>query len=441
MSATPTFVSAQTWDIETCINHAIAHNIQIKQASTNVDVSKLNKQQAKFNYLPSLSAGVGYNASFGRSLDQTTYQFIDNGAVNNVNASFSLGTQVFAGMAKLHTLRQSDLNLMAAVQDVERIKNEITMAITAAYLQILYNKEQVANSKNQIELIVEQIDRTHKLVQAGSVALGAQLELEAQLATERYNLVSYENTLTNSMLNITQLLELRNIPQFDIATPDVSSIIDTPITSNVDEVNEVAQILPQIRISELKRQSAEYDVKLAQSRYYPTLSFNASYGSSYSDARQRPQFAPDGTTVMGAYPFLNQFGDNASTSLSLSMQIPIFNGLTTRRNVSIARLGVINGEYAEQLAKDKLYKEIQQAYTDATGALNRYQSATANVKSSEESFRYATQKFSAGATNSVDYTTAKNNLLNAQSMMLQAKYEYVFRVKLLDFYKGVPITL
>lgn len=430
------------WDIEKCINYAIDHNIQVKQASTNVELNKLEKQQAKFNYLPTLGASVGYGASFGRSLDPTTYNFIENTTVNNVNASASIGTQVFAGMSKLYALQKSGINLLASVQDVERIKNEITVSIAAAYLQILYNKEQISNSENQINVINEQIERTKKMVAAGSVPLGAQLELEAQAATERYNLVTYQNNHANSMLTLTQLLELKNAPNFDILIPDVSSIIEAPVIANVDEVNDQAQVLPEIRGSEFRLQASELDVKLAQARYYPTLNFNLNYGSSYSDVRQRPQLGPDGTSITyGAYPFLDQMSDNASTSLSFSMQIPIFNGLTTRRNVNAARLNVENSRNSLSLAKDKLYKEIQQAYTDATGALNRYHSAVASVKSSEESFHYAQERFANGAIPSIDYTTAQNNLLNAQSMMLQAKYEYVFRIKLLDFYKGVPITL
>lgn len=433
--------SSQVWSIEKCIRHAIDHNIQVKQAMTSVDVNKLNKEQAKFNYLPSLSASVGYNASFGRSLDQTTYQYIDNKTVNNVNGSLSLGTQVFAGMSKLYNLKKSDLNLLASIQDVERIKNEITVALAAAYLQVLYNKEQISTSRNQIEVISEQITRTRKLVDAGSLPLGAVLELEAQLATEKYTLVSHQNNLDNSTLTITQLLELPDMAGFEIETPDVESIVAEAVIADVKSVNEQAQNLPQITASELRLKAAEMDVKIAKSRYYPTLNFNASYGSSYSDARQRPQLTPTGEVYYTGYPFFNQLGDNANAGLALSMQIPIFNGLTTRRNVHVSKLNVQSKDYDLKLAQNKLYKEIQQAYTDATGALNRFTSASTGVQSSQESFRYAEQKFSAGATTSVDYVTAKNNLLNAQSAMLQAKYEYIFRVKLLDFYKGIPITL
>lgn len=429
------------WSIEQCIDHAIKNNIQIKQALTTVDVNKLNKTQARFNYLPSLSGSASYGASFGRSLDPTTYQFVDNGAVNNVNGSISLNTQVFAGMSKLYSLRKSEINLLASIQDVEHLKNEIMVSISASYLQILYNKEQISNSQNQIDVLVEQIDNISKKVEAGSIPYGAQLELEAQLANEKYNLVSNENTMANSLLTLTQLLELKSTNNFDIEIPDVSSIIDAPIIANVDQVNEQAQILPRIQASELRMQASELDIKLAKARYYPTLNFGASYGSSYSDARQRPLLSPDGSIFYGAYPFVSQLADNASSAISLSMQIPIFNGLTTRRNVNIAKLNAQNSKYSLNLEKNKLYKEIQQAYTDATAALKRYQSAMASVKSNEESFHYAEKKFTAGVSTSVDYTTAKNNLLNAQSMMLQAKFEYVFRIKLLDFYKGIPITL
>ncbi|CDN31019.1 Outer membrane efflux protein [Mucinivorans hirudinis] len=435
------FAQGGLWSLEQCIYHAIENNLQVKQAVNNVDANKLNLEQAKFNYLPSLSGSAGYNLSFGRSLDPTTYQFIDSKAVNNFSSSLSLGTQLFAGMSKRYSLQRSELNLMASVQDVQKAANDISVAVAAAYLQILYNKEQVANSQNQLLVIGEQVARTKKLVEAESVPMGALLDLEAQFAAESYNLVNYKNILANSVLNLTQLLELKNNDGFDIEVPSVDALIGEAPAENVEDINDAAQELPQIKASKLRLEIAQTDIKLAQARLYPTINLGASYGSSFSDARQRPVMTTTGQIYYEKYPFFDQMGDNANSAIQISMQIPIFNALTARRNVSLAQVSARNTEITMQTAKNQLYKEIQQAYTDATSASSRYESAQASVLSSSQSFDYAQKRFDAGAINAVDYITAKNALLTAQSMMLQAKYEYIFRVKLLDFYKGVPITL
>lgn len=440
-----TFYTAQAqqnvWTIEKCIDHALENNLQVKQGMTTVEMKRLGVEQAKFNYLPSLNANSGYTRSMGRSLDPTTYQFINNQSVSNVNAGLSLGIKVFGGMENLHSLRKSELNLMASIQDNERTKNDITISVAAAFLQILYSKEQVQNSRNQLVSIDSLLVQTKKLVDAGSRPLGSFLEIQAQMAAEQYNLVNYENQLANNILSLTQLLELRSTEGFDVQVPDVTELLTSASIAGIDSTYEKALSLPQITSAKLRRDIAEKDVLLAKAKLYPSLSFGANYGSSYSDARTKPQFAPDGSTIYSAYPFFEQFGDNASASLQLSLQIPIFNALSARRGVSQARQGLLSSEYSVAQEKNKLFKDIQQSYTDATGAKTRFQSAQVSVSSNEEAFRYAERKLAAGATTAVDYTTAKNNLLNAQSMMLQAKYEYIFRVKILDFYRGVSITL
>lgn len=436
------------WSLEQCIEHAIQHNLQVKQGITAVEVGEIERQQAKLNYLPSLSASSGYNLSFGRSLDPTTYQYISNQAVSNVNIGLSLGTQLFAGMQKMHTLRRSELNLMASIQDVERIKNEITIAVAAAYLQVLYNNEQIAVSENQIVTLRQQIDRTNRLVEAGSLPLGNRLELDAQLATEQYNLVNSRNQRTNSLLTLTQLLEMRDVPNFDIQTPDMERLaqtivrLDTDSTAgDIEPIFQAALGLPQVEVERIRRNIAQRDISIARARYYPTLSLGANYGSSYSDARQRPQLSPDGTIFYGKYPFIDQLTDNASSAIQMSLSIPIFNALSTRNNVRRSKIMFKNASLGVDQAENRLYKEIQQALSDANGAISRYRSAHSSVTSNEESFRYAQQKFDAGATTAVDFNIAKNNLITAQSMMIQAKYEYIFKVKILDFYQGKPITL
>lgn len=436
-------VGAEPWSLERCIEHAEQHNIQVRQGATDVRLSELSVQQSKWDYSPSLGANASYSANFGRSLDPTTYNFVNNQSVNNVNGSVSLSTQLFGGMRKLHTLKQAEFNLRASVQDVEKIKNEVTLSVAAAYLQILYNREQIINSESQIATLDDQVTRTRKLVDAGSSPMGALLDLESQRASEQYNLVSYRNTYDLAVLTLTQLLELRGAgaDDFAVEVPVLDDLKKIDSHSTLDDIYSLALSLPQIEAAKLRLDAADRGVDLARSRYYPTLDAGAQFGSSFSDARQKPQLGADGQTYYDKYPFFDQLGDNSSSAIQISLNIPIFSGLTTRRNVGVAKVRKLQSQLALALTEDQLYKEIGQALSDASGALERFRAAESSVAAAMESFAYATTKFSAGATNSVDYNTAKNNLIAAESMRTQAKYEYIFKTKILDFYKGIPIKL
>ncbi|WP_297627525.1 TolC family protein [uncultured Rikenella sp.] len=420
------------------------HNLQVRQGWNLVEGARVDHLQTKLNYLPNLNAGIGYNASFGRSLDPTTYNYVSGQTVQNASGSLSLSTNLFAGMQKLHNLRRAEFSLAASVQEVERIKDEITIAVAAAYLQVLYNREQVAVSENRVAILERQIERTTQLVEAGSLPIGNRLELEAQLAAEQYNLVNYRNQRVNSVLTLTQLLELRDVPDFEVAVPDsavLAAEMDGQQLREVGEIYGMALKLPRIEVVKWQRKMAEQDVALARARYYPSLSFGASYGSSWSDARLKPQLGADGTPYYTKYPFFEQLDDNASSALQFSLSVPIFGGLNVRNNVRKAKIGLRNADLAVKQAENQLYKEIQQAWSDARGAWERYRSAESSVTSNAEAFRNTEQKFDAGAATAVDYNVAQNNLAEAQSLMLQARYDYIFKMKILDFYRGVEITL
>lgn len=433
------FAHAQQWTLESCIRYAIENNIQVKQSAIDIENSKIGVTQSKLDYIPSLGASVAHSINFGRSLDPTTYNFINNQTVNTLNGGVSLQTIAFAGMTKLHNLAKSKLNLQAYVAQNEKLKNDIALSVTAAFLQVLYTAEQVSNSQSQIELLTSQLAQTIKLVDAGSLPLGSRLELESQLAQENYNLTSYVNQSDLSILDLKQLLEIRDMPNFEIITPDLTELKTNPV-ADLESTYQKALSLPEIEYAKLSRDIAKEDVSLAKANFYPTLSMGANYGSTWSDARTKPQLTPDGV-IQTYYPFFSQLGDNASSSIQLSLNIPIFNSLKTQNNLKVAKWNRQKSELSIVNAENKLYKEIQQARADAIAAQQKYVSATASVTSSQKSFEYAQQKFSAGATTSVDYNTAKNNLIIATSAQTQAKYEFILKSKVLDFYNGIPITL
>ncbi len=430
----------QKWNITQCIEQATVNNLRVSQAIVDVKTAKLGIETAKLDYIPSIGASSNFNTNFGRALDPTTYQFSSNETVLNFSGGAQMNTTIFGGMAKKHTLEKSKLTEQSAQKTVEKLQNEITIAVAGSYLQILFNKEMIQTSKSQIELIEEQVVRSKQKVDAGTLPLGDLMEIQAQLSAEKYNLVKLQNQHATSKLGLMQLMEIREFKGFDIVIPSIPALSPF-IMSGFNEVYTKALELPRIEVATLQSLSSKRDVSLAKAARYPSLSFSANYGSSWSDARQKPDMSPSGNVTYGKYPFIEQLGDNASGSVGVSLMIPIFNGMKAQHGVQNAVWRQKKSEIALLQAKDILYKEIQQAYLDAKGAYERYVSASEAVESSQEAFDYAQVRYDSGAATSLDYNTSKNKLILATSQQLQAKYEYIFKLKILEFYVGKPIEL
>jgi len=300
------------------------------------------------------------------------------------------------------------------------------------YLQILLNKELVAANENQLNITLQQIEKTKKLVDAGSVAKGNLLQIEAQAAQEELSLINTKNQLETSYLNLTQLLELKTPGGFEIVAPAINVDPNSVIEGNIDEIYLIAEKnRPEIRSSELKLSASEYDLKIAKGGRSPRLSLNYSLNTRYTYISNQP----------GTESFQTQLKNNKNSGVGLSLNIPILNGWQVNKNISNSKLNVESSQYTLEGTKKQLYKTIQQAYTDASASLKKFNSSLKAVTSTEESFRYTEQKFNVGMVTSVDYNAAKTQLLNAQSAMSQAKYEFVFKTKVLDFYKGIPLNL
>jgi outer membrane protein len=333
--------------------------------------------------------------------------------------------------------------LLAGEKDLQNIKDNIALTVALDYLQILLNKELVSATENQLLITKQQIVKSQKLVDAGSVAKGNLLQIEAQAAQEELQVINVKNQLDISYLNISQLLELKTPAGFEIVTPQISIDTNGVVSGNIDEIFAVAQgTRPDVKSSELKLTASEYDKKVAQGGRSPRLSMTHSFSTGYSDIRKKVLgIDPVTGPIYGNYSFADQVNDNINYGISFSLNIPILNGWQVNKNIANARLGIENNRYALEAVKKQLYKSIQQAYTDAVAALKKYNASIKAVSSSEESFRYIEQKFNVGMVTPVDYNAGKTQLLKAQSDMSQAKYEFIFKTKVLDFYKGVPLKL
>jgi outer membrane protein len=454
--------SQESWSLEKCISHALDKNINIKQQELYTKAYEVNRMQSVLNLLPSLNASGAYSTSFGRALDQTTYQFTNNQTIKSLNASLSGNLVLFNGLQKINTIKQNQYILLASLKDLEKLRNDISLNVAAAYLQILFNMELVQVAKNQVGVTQLQVERTSKLVDAGSLPMGNLLEIQSQQASEELQLINYQNSLDISYLTLSQILELDSVGTFKILVPDFSKIGEEDILTNVNEIYQDALIsLPQIKSSEYKLKGYEAGLAVSRGASSPRIFVSGSYGSGYSDIRKQTTgitlteeqigytkgASPENVYTMypiptlAEYPLKMQMKDNASTTLTIGASFPIFNGWMIRSNISIAKINVINSNYVLDVTKKQLYKDIQQAYADAIASLKKYRSTDKALTAINQSYKYTEQKFEVGLVNTVDYYIAKNQLAKTQSDLLQAKYDYIFRSRILDFYRGRPLKL
>jgi len=457
-----TNMAQQAWSLDDCILYAMENNIQIKQSDLNTQYNENLLKQSKLGQIPNLNADARYTYSWGRALDQTTYQFTEDQQIHSTSMGLSSSVNLFNGFKVRNTILQNELNLMASYHDVEKIKNDISLNIAAAYLAILFNKELLGVTINQLEITGQQVERTRKMVDAGKLAKGNLLELQAQFAAEELNLVNAENQLAISLLNLQQILYLPIDTAFDVSIPELADPDEDPMLFNAMEVYRYAeQEMPEIKSAELAKESSEKGLAIAMGGRYPQLYLSANYNSGYSDIRQKvvelgdPQQIPIGETaggepvlsypqqipVYGAYPFFEQIRDNTSAGLGVGFTIPIFNGWQVNSSIANARISLENSKLELQNRKLTLYATIHQAYADALAALKKYNATKQALISMEESFKYTEKKFEVGLVNTVDYNMSKNQLTATQSDLLQAKYDFIFRINVLNFYKGEPISL
>ncbi len=437
----------EPWSLKDCIDYAMENNIQIKQQEILTEINSNDYTRSKINLLPDLNAGSNLAYSFGLARDEQSFSVEQNQNTTSLDVNLRSNLTLFNGFRQLNTIRRNELNLLASFQDLEKLKNDISLNIAAAYLQILFNIELVNTAEKQLEITRQQVERTRKLVDAGSLARGRLLEIQAQAASEELQLVEARNQLDLSYLNLAQILDLDSIAGFEIEIPVFASIDDSELLFSVRETyREAMEIMPRIKSAELNKDVAEKDLVLAKGGRSPSLSLSAVYFTSYYDFRQR-QIGIDSAGVFpvpvysNEYPMFDQFKDFQTTVLTFGLSIPIFNGWQVNNNIKNAELNLRNAQLSLQNTRQLLLKDIQQAYADALAAQKKYHVSVSTLTAVKESFKYTEQRFEVGLVNAVEYNTAKTQLSNTESDLLQAKYEYIFKTKILDFYRGNPIAL
>jgi len=421
--------------------------------------------QSKGDFLPDLNGFVTHSYNYGQTIDQYTNEFATNRVQSN-NFNIQSNWVIFNGFQILNTYKQNKLGLTAAKYDVDKLMDNISLSIANAYLAILYAKDILEVAESQLGVTTLQVENTKKLVEAGSLARGSLLDMQAQQAIEQLNVVEAENTLAISYLNLTQLLDLPSPVGFKIEKPEVLISDDDVMLTNPESIYSYAvDNQPDIKSAELRLESTEKGLVIARGNSYPSLTFSGSWATGYSgiseelvSLSEKPisEWEPIGVlasdpseivlepsynVVTQTKSFSDQFLDNNNRTIGLYLNIPIFNNLQTRTYISKSKIAIEDANYELEQSKNQLRKNIQQAFADAKASHNSYKSTEKALEASQESFKYIEQKFNVGMVNTVEYNDIKNKMIKGQSELVRAKFEYVFRIKVLDFYLGKPITL
>lgn len=453
-------LAQKAWSLQECVDYALKNNISVKQNEISTELSRVSVSQNQFALLPVLNANGGRNWNFGRTIDPNTNTFTTQ-QVESDNLSLNSNVTLFSGFQLVNTLRQSRLNYFASLSDVQKIKNDISLNVVSAYLQVLYAKEQLNVAAARVKQATENRDRVSKMVAAGTMVQGNLLDAEAQLASEDLSRITAENQLALAKLTISQLLQLQTPEGFDVVDPGAQVPQGNIVSMAPAQLYDLAlNFLPEVKAAEARIQSAEKGVSIARGSYLPRLTAFGSLSSFYSSSAKQFRtadfngFLPNGdltssgdtvlspsfSAVLDDIPYGDQFDQNFNRAFGLSLTIPIFNGFTARTNVTRARLNLESAKYAAQLTRNQVYQSIQQALTDANAAKKRYEASQRSQQSFEEAYAYAEKRYNAGLTNSLEFLTATNNLTRTRVELLQAKYDYIFRLKVLDFYAGNPLT-
>ncbi|MDR0976428.1 MAG: TolC family protein [Prevotellaceae bacterium] len=419
------------WTLRQCIDHAIEHNISIRQAENSAKQSEVDVNTARWARLPNLNASASQSFNWGRTQtaikDEATGDYSTvyiNTNSHGTNMSLSTSVPLFTGLEIPNTYSLAKLNLKAAVADLQKAKEDLAVNIASAYLQALFNSELLEVARGQATLSKEQLGRIDRLTQLGKSSQAQLADARSRVAQDELAVVQADNNYRLSLLDLSQMLELPTPEGFTLAPP--LPRLDLETLSPPDEVYQTALVeKAAVQAAEYRLEGSRHSIRIAQSSYYPSISLNGSLGTNYYSTINRT--------------FSQQLGDNFSKYVGLSLNVPIFNRFSTRNRVRTARLQQQN--YALQLenVKKTLYKEIQQAWYNAVASESKYAGSTAAADATREAFRLVKEKYENGAATAVEYSEAGQNLLQAQSNELQAKYEYLFRTKILDFYKGIEI--
>ncbi len=454
------------WTLKECVEYALENNISVKQSELDVELADVSKAEAFGNFLPSLNGSASNSWNTGLTQNITT-GILENQTVRNSSYSITAGVTLFQGMRNQRTMQRAKLSQLSAQYGLAQMKDDISLAVANSFLQVLLNKANLEVIKSQNEVTQEQIQRTLDLVDAGVLPRGDLLEIQATDASEKQNIAVNENLVQISLISLAQLLLIKDYENFDIEDEGYDIIDEGISAKTVSEIIESAkENRNEVKIAEKNVELAEKDLQIARSNYYPTLSAFFNYNTRESDANQIVQtIDPDNPTItqeigfvegtgetvlnvspnltvqeLNPLPFTEQLYLNDGISYGVQLNVPIFNGNATRNNVKRNKVNLKRQEFLLEQAKLDLESTVYQAFVDAKGALKSFEAAQKAVESQELAYQYAKDRYDVGLTNAFDFSQSKLRYDNANIEVNRAKYDYIFKLKVLELYFGIPAT-
>ena len=451
-----------TLTLSQAVETALQHNLNVKSYELNLKNAELSYQQAKYNQLPSMNGNINQAASLGRSINPYTNGY-DSRNINYNNVGLNASVLVFNGGQLKNSIAQTDFSLKASREDLLSIRDNISLQVVLSYVTILNSEDQLTIAKNQTQITKLQIDRTEKLVRAGTLANSSLLDLKAQLANEESNVVSFQSTLDLNRLTLVQLLNDSNMSVFDLERIQVPVPSSKAYETGISDIYAKAVAAqPVVRAADFRVQSAARSVEVAKAFRLPSLSVNGSWSANQSNALKSYEILGTKTVNLGNvaisgqnYPitttqanvvesgtvdYFDQLNNTQNKVISMNLSIPIFTKYLNKTRISQANLQRQNAEIAAEQARLTLRQNIEQAYVNMLNSAKKYEAGTVQVSALEESFRASESRFNAGTIDFVSYNLQKTNLDKARLGLIQAKYDYVFRTKILDYYQGKSLT-
>lgn len=446
------------YNLQQCIDIAIKNNLTVKRSELDMERSRIYWQQQRAYLLPTLGGTVNHGISTGRSIDPFTNSYL-NQQITSADYNANANLVIFNGLAIQNSIRRTALAYQAGKMDFEQAKNDITLNVITTYLQVINNTDLLTQANSQLEVSRQQLQRLQVMNANGAVKPSDYYDVKGQQSTDQLTVINSKNALEASKLNLLQLMNVPYTRSITVQRLDASQLPATKFNETPEQVyNAAMQNLPLVKAATLRRQSAEKQVKVTKGVLFPTISLYSGLATRYSSAARRSVFidstevntggfikTPTGNQPVYAYnqnfgnekvAYSNQFKNNYSTQVGVSLQIPILNAFQNRNKVALAKIDLSEARYTEETTRIQLKQNVEQAYINMTSAFDRYQILTEQVDAFKESFRTAEIRFNAGALTSVDYIIAKNNLDRANNNLINARYDYYIRTKILDYYQG-----
>ncbi|WP_114754836.1 TolC family protein [Flavobacterium glaciei] len=431
---------SKKWTLEECVKYAIQNNISVKQSELDSKTALINKKDAVGNFLPSLNASASHSWNIGLNQDITT-GLLRNQTTQFTSAGANVGVDIYKGLQNQNTLRRANLSIVAAKYQLLKMQEDIALNVANAFLQVLFNKENLKVQKEQLGINEKQFARSEELVKAGSIPRGDLLDIKATVAQNNQNVIIAENALLISKLSLAQLLQLKDFENFDVVDDtnmkdDNNIMAQTPVA-----IYDIAvENRTELKIARTNLEIAQKDLEIAKGAFQPTIQGFYSFNSrvSYADV---PEFDNMGNIIgtRNSAPFFNQFSDNKGQSFGAQLSVPIFNGFSVRNNVERSKVSLERSKIAVEQQDLDLQRNVFTAFTDAKGALNAYESSVVALDSRQGAYNYAKERYDVGLMNSFDFNQSQTLLTNAQSEVIRTKYDYIFKIKILEFYFGIPL--